>query len=593
MPGQEIAHLVVERQCPHPHVIRGDAFPFQEETGFGHGLVRGAVSDDTHLRAGRVHHGARQVLPAQTILLLDAVHHAVPHFRVFRITGIRIMARAPGEVSRAGTSISHHRTVGDAVPIHVQVAAPRHPLLLFPPLQVFLPEDFAPVHRLLGIAKGPAHPVVHAQVQVAHHEHHGLETLCDVESPPAKLEGFVDVGGEEQDVFGIAVAGKVGQKNVALLRSGGQAGAGADPLHVPHHHGHFGVIGQTNGLGHQADTGARGGGHGPEPGPSRANGHVDGRELVLGLDDREGVLSVGPFSEAAQVMLQGFRQVRGRRDGVPTDELHTAEKGAQCRRGVAIAEDEAPGGLHGLHPIRVSLFQVVLGPAVGTQQHVVVHFRGFLALFPKMILQGRAQSLQVHAQQPGQDAHVDHVGHVIPQAWRRTGFPGQPVRRHGIGQHVLAQTLGTNVVGVQEHPPGHHFLHVIVHRGRIHGDYDFVGFPPGHESVLVHPNGIPGGQTLNVGRKDVLPGNRNAHAKQGPKDGQVGGLASGTVDGPYGDGKVVHHFTRDRLYSGLRSVLRGHRRPPGRKVKQIPLQGPSGGYALPDNPIYRGRGRGA
>ena len=557
VPGQEIPDFIVEGQGPDAQVVGGNALVFQQVPGFGHGRVGGAVGNDADFGARPVFHGPGEVLASQAILLLDAVHHAVPDFGVFGVTGIFVVPGAPGEVGRARTTIPHHRAVGDAVAVHVQIAAPGDALFLFPSFQVFFPEHLAPVHVLVGVGKGLAHPVVHAQVQVAHHEHRGLEPLGDVESAPAEFEGLVDVRREEEDVLGIAVAGEVDEEDVALLGAGRQARAGPHPLDVPHDHGDFGVIGQADGLGHQAEAGAGGGGHGPQAGPTGPNGHVDGRQFILRLDDHKGVLAIRPHPITAQVVLQGFGQVRGGGDGVPADELDPAKERAQGRGGVAVGEDKPLGRLHGRDPVGVPLLQMLFRPTKGGADHAVVELYG-LGLAPEVEVQSGPNGLQVDAQEIGQHAHIHHVGDVIPQPRGRARFSGQPVHRHRISNHVFSQALGTDVVGIKENPAGHDLVHVVVHRGGVHGDDDFVFVPAGQEAVLVDPDGVPGGKSLDVGGEDVLPRNRNPHAKQGPEDGQVRRLAARSVDGGHGDGEVVDHLPGRGSRRRFRRGLQGH-----------------------------------
>ena len=85
----------------------------------------------------------------------------------------------------------------------------------------------------------------------------------------------------------VAVAQQVKLEDVSLAGPGGQAGAGPHPLDVDDHDRDLGEVGQADELGHERDARPGGGRQRPGPGPARADGHADGRQLVLGLDDGE------------------------------------------------------------------------------------------------------------------------------------------------------------------------------------------------------------------------------------------------------------------------------------------------------------------
>ena len=118
------------------------------------------------------------------------------------------------------------------------------------------------------------------------------------------FEAFGRVGGEQQDVFGIAVRGVGTFEDVALLSSGRHARRRADTLHVDDHGRNFRVVGEAHSS-FISET----------PGPavdvkerrrSRcADDHGDGGQFILGLEDDELLLPVsGSFRYISQNSLK-------------------------------------------------------------------------------------------------------------------------------------------------------------------------------------------------------------------------------------------------------------------------------------------------
>ena len=118
-------------------------------------------------------------------------------------------------------------------------------------------------------------------------------------------------------------------EDVPLAGPGRQAGARPHALDVDDDDRDLGEVGQADELGHQRDARARGRGDRPGPGPAGADGHADGRQLVLGLDHGEGPLAVG----ADPVLLEEFLGVLGqaarRGDRIPGQHAGAAEDRAQ------------------------------------------------------------------------------------------------------------------------------------------------------------------------------------------------------------------------------------------------------------------------
>ena len=136
----------------------------------------------------------------------------------------------------------------------------------------------------------------------------------------------------------------------------GQAGGGADALHVEDHRGNLGVVAQADELRHQRDARAGGGGHGARARPAGAERHADGGQFVFRLHDGVGGLAGFRIdAEALHVADQRFHQRRRGRDGIPGDHRHAGEHAAQRAGRVAVDDDLAGGRVHALHAVRIGL----------------------------------------------------------------------------------------------------------------------------------------------------------------------------------------------------------------------------------------------
>ena len=131
--------------------------------------------------------------------------------------------------------------------------------------------------------------------------------LGEIEGLDGHGEAFLGRAREEHGVLGVAVREDGGGQDVALLRARGQAGGGADALHVEDHRGDFGVVAQADEFRHQRDAGTGGGGHGARARPAGAERHADGSQFVFGLHDGVGGLAgFGVVAEALHVADQRF-----------------------------------------------------------------------------------------------------------------------------------------------------------------------------------------------------------------------------------------------------------------------------------------------
>ena len=139
----------------------------------------------------------------------------------------------------------------DAVTVHVQIAGKL--LHLF---QLFGVEHLAAV-RAIGVVprQTPAHPVIHADVQITGHEHRCLKALGKIERAHAEPETLFGISRKEHDVLGIAMRGVRERHEVALLRARRHAGGRAGALHIVEDGGNLRVVRETDEFLHQRNAG--------------------------------------------------------------------------------------------------------------------------------------------------------------------------------------------------------------------------------------------------------------------------------------------------------------------------------------------------
>ena len=175
------------------------------------------------------------------------------------------------------------RAERDAVAVEVLVARE-----LLAGLEVLVGQHLAAVVAAVVVPRERfAQALVHADVQVGHQEHRGLQPVGEVEALRRELEALVRVLGEEQHVLGVAVRGVGAGEDVGLLRARRHAGRGAAALHVDDGHRDLGEVREADELAHQRDARAGGGGEGARAVPAGAGDDADRGQLVLGLDDGE------------------------------------------------------------------------------------------------------------------------------------------------------------------------------------------------------------------------------------------------------------------------------------------------------------------
>ncbi len=125
------------------------------------------------LRSGnRSRNDAARRLPlaVQAVQVVDVIFRTLGVLRLFVVSAA---ARKPCCIRVLG---SGQGAVADAVAVHVLVARKAAQ-----PVQILLAQNLAAIQRRLRIREGIADPVVHADIQIADHEHRSLQTLGQIE----------------------------------------------------------------------------------------------------------------------------------------------------------------------------------------------------------------------------------------------------------------------------------------------------------------------------------------------------------------------------------------------------------------------------
>jgi hypothetical protein len=88
--------------------------------------------------------------------------------------------------------------------------------------------------------------MVHADIEIEHHEDRGLQAVGEIEGLGREFEGFGRVFRKQQHMLGVAMRSIGAGDDVALLGSRRHAGRGTGALHVDDHCRDLGEIGQAD-----------------------------------------------------------------------------------------------------------------------------------------------------------------------------------------------------------------------------------------------------------------------------------------------------------------------------------------------------------
>src|SRR5215471_10165373 len=147
---------------------------------------------------------------------------------------------------------SRKRSIGYAVTIDVAVALEASKFF-----QIFCAEDLASIELFLRIRKRIRHPIIHAQIQIAHHEDWRLESFGEIKCLVPHVKAFGNAGWQQHDMLRVPMGRENHGKNVGLLRSRRQSSAWTDARNIENNGGNLGVVSESDKLLHQRDSRTR------------------------------------------------------------------------------------------------------------------------------------------------------------------------------------------------------------------------------------------------------------------------------------------------------------------------------------------------
>ena len=305
------------------------------------------------------------------------------------------------------------------------------------------------------------------------------------------------------------------RQHVGLLGAGGHAGRRAGALHVEQHGGDLREVRQPQELAHQRQTRAAGGGEGAGAVPAGADHHADGRQLILRL--HYGIVATpGTRVDAhpARVFFEGIHH-RGRGcNGIPGSHGGTAVDSAQAQGGVAVEQDLVAHLVGALHPYAKGTFVVLPGVLVAQFQGLDIgQDQFFLAL--ELVRHQFGQHPEIHIQQRRQGADIDHVLEqlTLPRvAVVLVTDTGQRQADEGDIPALQAQVQRLGIV-VDEIPARLHLADVLGHALGVDREADVHPAAPPQVALFTDAHLVPGGQPLDIGGKNVLRADRQAHTK--------------------------------------------------------------------------------
>ena len=324
------------------------------------------------------------------------------------------------------------------------------------------------------------------------------------------------------------------------------------------------------------------GGEGARAVPARADHRADGRDLVFGLDDREFVLlGLRIDAQFAAMLHEGFGE-RGRwRDGIPGRHRRPAINTAERRGIIAIDEDAISHRVRTRHAKAANAGEVLLG--VG-----MAHAHGLDIGIQKLLLGAilfRDQLLdhgKVDIENRRQRADIDDVLEQLPLPRVVVGAVADFRQRHADDVHVGTEFRFRQGLGgiVEQVTAGIDGGDVLVPGLRIHRDHQIAAAAPADPALGRNAHLEPGGQALDVRRKDVARRDGHAHAQDGTREQFVGRRRARTVHVGEFDDEIVGGL--DRLRHGSRPwpYRRGISACPRRRSGSVPRTSRNAGKGL-------------
>ena len=172
MIGDKIGHHLAERERAHPQQVDRQPLRFEAAERFGHWGAGRAVVD--HPAAGRFLGFAQDRLRHQRFgrieLPLQALHVVEVIGSCFRVVRARILRGPAREVTAQRGMCTRIGAIRNAIAVHILIATE-----VVPGIQHFARHDLAAVEGAAIIPlKWRAQALVHADVEIAHHEHGSL-----------------------------------------------------------------------------------------------------------------------------------------------------------------------------------------------------------------------------------------------------------------------------------------------------------------------------------------------------------------------------------------------------------------------------------
>ena len=267
-------------------------------------------------------------------------------------------------------------------------------------------------------------------------------------------------------------------------------------------------------------------------GPRRAEHHPDRGELIFGLEHQVVVLPrVGVATKLGAVLGECVHERRRRGDRVPRGDRRPRVHAAERRRGVAVDEHRSLGRVHRLDPAGQRMVEV-LGREVVSETERQLVGRAKLVLAGELLGEQLRDDVHIEAEHRDQRARAGDVLHEDALARPAKRVVAHLRERHAEVGHVLADQCSVErprrvVHGVAA---AHHLRDIALVCLPVHRHHHVVPAGARDMTVLVDPDLVPGRQSLDVRRKEVLAGDRNAHPEDGAHQQVVGARGAGAVD---------------------------------------------------------------
>ena len=162
-------------------------------------------------------------------------------------------------------------------------------------------------------------------------------------------------------------------------------------------------------------------------------------------------------------------------------------------------------------------------------------------LLRELLAQHLADDVHVDLEQRGERADVRDVAQQRAIAIALERLDAHLAERNAEDRDAFANQRVVERPGgiVEQVAAGSHRRDVLGVRLRIQRDDEVDVLGPRRVAVLAHPDLVPGGQSLNVRRKDVLARDGNAHAEDRLHEQTVRARRAGAVHRAHLEGEII------------------------------------------------------